>query len=79
MKNEIRNIINSEIHIIHKKVYKNIDYRKLITSIYNSFLKPAVYYKKNRCKKASPQSPAKIMSENNCDYKQKKRKNYSLR
>ena len=64
MKNEIRNIINSEIRIIHKKVYKNIDYRELVTSLHNSFLKPAVYCKKNRCKNVSPQSPAKIMSEN---------------
>ena len=37
MKNEIRNII--ELHFIHKKGYKIIDYRKLVTSLYNGFLK----------------------------------------
>ena len=28
---------------------------KLVTSFYNSFLKPVVYGRKNRCKKVSPQ------------------------
>ena len=37
MKNEIRNIIELWMHIIHEKSYKNIDYRKFVTSLYNSF------------------------------------------
>ena len=38
-----------------KKVYKNIDYRKLVPGLYNGFLKPVVYCRKKHCKKVSPQ------------------------
>ena len=53
-KTKSETLLNFELHIIHKEGYKNIDYRKLLTSIYNGFLKPVVYCKKNRCKKVSP-------------------------
>ena len=43
------------LNLIHKKVYKNIDYRKLVPSLYNGFLKPVVYCRENHCKKVSPQ------------------------
>ena len=54
LETKLETLLNFGIHIIHKKGYKNIDYRKLVTSLYNSFLKPAVYCRKNRCKKVSP-------------------------
>ena len=72
MKNEIRNIIQLWDTHYHKKGYKNIDYRKLITSLYNSFLKPV-----NRKTAAKKWVLIKPHCENNewklnCDYKQEK-------
>ena len=66
--------MNFVLHFIHKKGYKNIDYRKLVTSPYNGFLKPVVYCRKNRCNKWDL---IKTPWKNNewklsCDDKQKK-------
>ena len=33
---------------------KNIDYRILVPGLYNGFLKPVVYCRKNHCKRVSP-------------------------
>ena len=35
------------IYIIHKNGNKNINYRKLVTSLYNGYPKPVVYCLKN--------------------------------
>ena len=53
-KTKLEALLNFVLKFIHKKGYKNIDYRKLVTSLYNGFLKPVVYCRKNRCKKVSP-------------------------
>ena len=45
-KTELETLLNSEIHIIYKKAYNIIDYRKLVTSLYHSFLKPIVFCRK---------------------------------
>ena len=55
MKTNLEELLNFELHLIHKKVYKNIDYRKLVPGLYNGFLKPVVYCRKNHYKKVSPQ------------------------
>ena len=48
-------LLNLElITFIRKKYCKNIDYIKLVTSLYNGFLKPVVYCRKSHCKKVSP-------------------------
>ena len=54
-KNKLRSIIELWINFIHKKIYKNTDYRKLVLGFYNGFLKPVVYCRNNHCKKVSPQ------------------------
>ena len=76
-KPKLETLLNFELHIIHTKGYKNIDYRKLVTSFYNGFLKPVVYCRKNRY--VLIKTPAKTMNEKNCDDKQKRRRNYSSR
>ena len=43
MQNEIRNI-ELWIYMIHKNGYKNMNERKLVTNLYNSYRKPMVYY-----------------------------------
>ena len=42
MKNEIRNVTELWICIIHKTGNENINYRKLVTSLYNIYLKTMV-------------------------------------
>ena len=53
-KAKLETLLNFEIHIFYKKGYKNIDYRKLVTSLYNSFHRSVIYCRKNHCKKVSP-------------------------
>ena len=50
MKKEIRKIIDLWIYPIHKNDNKNINYRKIVTSLYSGYPKPVVYCWKNRCK-----------------------------
>ena len=52
-KRKLEILLNFELNFIHKKGYKNLDYRKLVPSLYNGFLKPVVYCRKNCCKKVS--------------------------
>ena len=47
-------LLNLELNLVQKKYYKNMDYRKLFPRIYNDFLKPVVYCRKNKSKKVSP-------------------------
>ena len=54
-KTKLQTLLNFELHFIHKRGYKNIDYRKLVTSLFNGFLKPVVYCRENCCKKVNPQ------------------------
>ena len=63
------------MHIIRKKGYQNIDYRKLVTCLYNSFLRAVVYCRKNRCKKESSLKPPSKNNEwrLNCDDKKIKK------
>ena len=42
------------MHIIHKKSYKNLDYRKVVTRLYNSFSNQWFIAEKNRYKKVRP-------------------------
>ena len=41
-KTKLETLLNFELHFIHKTGYKNKDYRKLVTSLYNGFLKLVV-------------------------------------
>ena len=54
MKHKIRKIIELWIYSIHKNGNKDINCRKLVPSFCNNYLKPVVYYWKNRCKKWVP-------------------------
>ena len=47
MKNEIRNLFELWIYIIHKNGNENTNYRKLVTRLYNGYHKPLAYCWKN--------------------------------
>ena len=53
-KTKLEILLNFGVQIFHKTGCKNIDYRKCVTNLYHSFLKPVVYCRKNCCKKVSP-------------------------
>lgn len=52
MRKNIRKLIELWIYTLHKNDNKIINYRKTVTSLFNSCPKPVVYCWKNRCKKS---------------------------
>ena len=89
-KTKLETLLNFELHFIHKTGYKNKDYRKLVTSLYNGFLKLVVpqttassYLQQGKtavkrwvlCKTPCKNDERKL----NCDYTRKKGTNYSSR
>ena len=67
------------MHIIHEKSYKNLDYRKVVTRLYNSFSNQWFIAEKTAIKKWDlMKTPCKSNEwKLNCDDKQKKRRSYN--
>ena len=42
-------ILNFELTLFTKKGNKDMNHRKIVTSLYDGYPKPMVYFRKNRC------------------------------